>query len=46
MIRYDMGFKIDAVKLALELGTARAAKELEIPQGTLDTWVSKEKKVN
>ena len=44
MRRYDMGFKIDAVKLALELGTTRAAKELDIPQGTLDTWVSKEKR--
>ena len=44
MRRYDMGFKIDDVKLTLELGTTRAAKKLEIPQRTLDTWVSKEKR--
>ena len=43
MRSYDMDFKIEAVKLALELGTTKAAKELGIPQGTLDTWVSKSK---
>jgi transposase len=44
MRRYDMSFKIDAVKLASEVGSTKASKELGIPQGTLDTWVSKDKK--
>ena len=46
MRRYDMGFKIDVVKLALELDITRAAKEFKIPQGTLDTWVLKKIEVN
>ena len=44
MRKYDMGYKIEAVKLAGEIGTTKAAKELDIPQGTLETWISKNKK--
>jgi len=41
MRRYDMTFKIDALKLAKEIGSTKAAKELDIPQSTLDTWIVK-----
>jgi transposase len=41
---YDPNFKIDAVKLANEIGSTKAAKELNIPLGTLDGWVSKGKR--
>ena len=41
MRRYDMTFKMDAIKLAKEIGATKAAKELEIPQSTLDTWIVK-----
>ena len=44
MRRYEMSYKQEAVKLAEEIGATKASKELEIPQGTLDTWVSKSKK--
>lgn len=44
MRRYDMDFKIEAVKLAAVIGATKAAKELDIPQGTLETWVYKSKK--
>ena len=37
MRRYDMTFKIDAIKLADEIGATKASKELDIPQSTLDT---------
>lgn len=43
MRTYEASFKVEAVKLASEVGTTRAAKELGIPIGTLDTWVSKAK---
>ena len=46
MRRYDMGFKIDAIKLAEEIGATKASKELSIPQSTLDTWIIKNKEVN
>ena len=36
-----MTFKIDALKLAKEIGSTKAAKELDIPQSTLDTWIVK-----
>ena len=39
-----MGFKIDAIKLAEEIGVTKASKELSIPQSTLDTWIIKNKK--
>ena len=41
MRRYDMGFKMDAIKLAKEVGATKTAKELDIPQSTLDTWIVK-----
>ena len=43
MRTYAHEFKIEAVKLAKELGVTKAAKELNIPSGTLDTWISKAK---
>ncbi len=36
---YDMEYKIQAVKLALEIGTAKAARELGIHANTLHTWM-------
>jgi transposase len=43
MRTYDQDYRIDAVKLAKEIGNTKAAKELNMPIGTLDTWVSKAK---
>ena len=37
--RYDEEFKKQAVKLAKEIGNKDAAEELDIPGGTLGTWV-------
>jgi transposase len=37
--QYDQEYKIQAVKLAKEIGQAKAAKELDIPKNTLYTWV-------
>ena len=37
--KYDHEYKIQAVKLAKEIGGAKAAKELEIPEGTIHTWL-------
>jgi transposase len=39
-----MTFKIDAIKLSKEIGATKAAKELDIPQSTLDTWIVKHNK--
>ena len=36
---YDMEYKVQAVKLALEIGTTKAARELGIPSNTLHTWM-------
>ena len=36
---YDMEYKIQAVKLAKEIGGAKAAVELGIPENTLYTWM-------
>ncbi len=36
--KYDMDFKIQAVKLAKEIGGAKAAAELGIPENTMYTW--------
>lgn len=36
--KYDMEYKIQAVKLAKELGGAKAAKELGIPENTMYAW--------
>jgi transposase len=43
MRTYDADFRLEAVKLAGEIGTTKAAKELNMPSGTLDTWVHKAK---
>ena len=32
-------YKVQAVKLAKEIGGAKAAKELGIPEGTIHTWL-------
>jgi transposase len=40
---YDATFKNEAVKLAEEIGLTKAAKELNIPQTTLNTWLRKAK---
>ena len=37
--KYDHEFKVQAVKLAREIGGDRAAKELGIPEGTVHTWL-------
>ena len=36
--QYDQEFKIQAVKLSQEIGSAKAAKELNIPSNTLYGW--------
>ena len=36
---YDNEYKIQAVKLAGEIGAVKAIKELGIPEGTLYTWL-------
>lgn len=41
--QYDEEFKLQAIKLAKETGTQKAAKELGIPEGTLGGWVRKAK---
>ncbi len=43
MRRYDNQTKIEAVTLAKELGVYKASRELGIPDGTIQTWVSKER---
>ena len=35
--KYDHEYKVQAVKLAKEIGGAKAAKELGIPEGTIHT---------
>ncbi len=37
--KYDHEFKVQAVKLAKEIGGDKAAKELGIPEGTVHTWL-------
>jgi len=44
MRRYDITYKIDAIKLASEIGATKTATELGIPQSTLDTWIVKSKR--
>lgn len=41
--RYDMEYKKQAVKLAKEIGGAKAAKELGISENTIYTWLKYEK---
>ncbi len=36
--KYDMEYKIQAAKLAKEIGGAKAAAELGIPENTMYTW--------
>ena len=36
--RYDLEYKIQAIKLAKEIGVNKAAKELGIAPSTLSTW--------
>ena len=37
--RYDHEYKVQAVKLAKEIGQAKAARELGIPKNTLYGWI-------
>ena len=37
--KYDHEYKVQAAKLAKEIGGAKAAKELGIPEGTIHTWL-------
>lgn len=39
--QYDMEYKVQAVKLAHEIGGQRAAEELGIPKNTLYGWMRK-----
>ena len=36
--QYDHEFKVQAIKLAQEIGQAKAAKELGISKNTMYTW--------
>ena len=38
--QYDHEYKVQAVKLAKEIGQAKTAKELGVPGNTLYGWVS------
>lgn len=38
--KYDHEYKVHAVKLAKEIGSAKAAKELDIPPNTIYGWMS------
>ena len=40
---YDEEYKVQAVKLAKNLGSAKAANELQIPVNTLYGWIRKAK---
>ena len=37
--KYDHDYKVQAVKLAREIGGTKAAKELGVPEGTIHTWL-------
>ena len=37
--KYDHEYKVQAIKLAKEIGSAKAVKELGIPEGTIHTWL-------
>ena len=41
--QYDNDYKVQAVKLAKEIDTEKAAKELNVPSNTLYGWVKKAK---
>ena len=36
---YEKEYKVQAVKLAKEIGTEKAARELGVPKGTLSGWL-------
>ena len=40
--KYDREYKVQAVNLAKEIGGAKVAKELEIPERTIHTWLKNE----
>lgn len=42
--RYDQDYKVQAVKLAKEIGTNKAAKEIGIAPSTLNGWIKASKK--
>ena len=37
--KYDYEYKVQAVKLAKEIGQAKAAKELGVPKNTIYGWM-------
>lgn len=37
--KYDHEYKVQAVKLGKEIGGAKAAKELGVPEGTIHIWL-------
>lgn len=37
--KYEKEYKVEAVKQSRKIGKSQAAKELEIPEGTLYGWV-------
>ncbi len=37
--KYEKEYKVQAVKLAKEIGTEKAASELGVPKGTLSGWL-------
>ena len=37
--RYDNNYKVQAVKLAMEIGQTKAAKELGLSKSAIGTWV-------
>jgi transposase len=41
--QYNEEFKVQAVKLAKEIGGKKAAEELNVPYNTLTGWIHKEK---
>ena len=41
--QYDEKFKLEAIKLANEIGNKQAAEELGISKGTLGGWIKKAK---
>jgi len=43
MVTYEKEFKEQAVKMAAEVGSAKAAKDLGIPVDTLYGWIRKAK---
>lgn len=40
---YTNEYKIEAVKLSHEIGPAKSARELDVPEGTMYTWLRQER---